>query len=493
MGSALADAAVCAEEMLHLMACQNSLSTYAHEVYPDFDEAPHHSLIIERLEAVERGDCKRLMIFMPPRHGKSVLVDQIFACWMLGRHPRMRIIQTGYSAKLALEQSRFARDIFNSDKHRRVFPHPVYHPSKAMLARMALTPERKAAEEWGTIQRGTYYATGITGTIVGKGADLFLVDDPLSGIEAAEAEGQRNKVWDGWQGSIRTRLNSPDTAIIVVQTRWHPDDLAGRLLTEMGNGGTQWDVIECPAISDDGKALWPNRWPLEALEETRRDVGSYTWDAQYQQRPTLRGGNMFQVDNIKYHKRLADGTVEDWPTDARYHRAWDLASTIKERAKTDPDYTVGAKVAVTKDDDGASHLWIKNVVAMQEEAPRRNHIIMQTADADGAEVPIHVESVAGFKDTWATLKNLLAGKRMVHKVNVSGDKVVRASVLEPLFEAGNVHLVTDQPWTPLAIQHFTEFPRGAHDDVVDAVALGFVAAAKAAGYKTKLDRGMLGF
>lgn len=448
-----------AQILIDRKQARNSFASFCRHVKRDYIDGYHLKSLCTALERVEAGEMRRLMVFMPPRHSKSMHVSELFPCWALGRNPELEIVQCGHTHGLTVDHSRHARDFFVSDEMVELFPSVHHTPHTMGLAGIAV--QRQAAHEWGTTSGGKYYAVGVQGSLTGRGADIAIIDDPVKDREEAESETIRAKVWDWYKSTLYTRL-SPTGSVIVVMTRWHPGDLAGKLLAEAAKGtGDQWHVIKMPAIDGNGNPLWPERWPLEKLQEIKQAVGSHEWAALYQQEPVLRGGNMFVMDKVRVHE-----TAGEFP-DTRYVRFWDLASTAKERAKDDPDYTAGALVGVTLDGP-VPHLWIKDIQLCQHEAPARNERILAATESDGAGVQIGVESVAGYKDTHATLRDILLGQRTVTRVTVSGDKVVRAAPLEPIFEAGHVHILRG-PWNEFATNQFREFPRGAHDDIVDAV------------------------
>jgi len=436
-----------------------------------------HRQICEALQKVFEGIIKRLMVFIHPRVGKSTLCTQLFPTWCLGRNPHLEIMQVGYAADIALEHSKLARHAFISPEYDELFPDVRYRPEKESQEFIPIV--RQAAHEWGTIQGGRYRAAGIQGGITGRGADLLVIDDPVKNREDAESETIRQKIWDEYRGTLYTRL-SPTGAIVLIMTRWNPDDLAGRLIAEMKDGGEQWEIINIPAIDDDGRAACPERWPIEKLKIIRKAVGEHEFEALYQQRPTLRGGNLFKADKIVWHD-----TLENFP-DVRYVRFWDLASTEKERAKDDPDYTVGYLMGLVKRKDGLFECWTKHVAYIQAEAPQRNELIKQIAESDGPEVKIGIESVAGYKDTYTTMRDIFRGKRSIRKVTVSKDKVVRATPIEPIIEAGNFHILTG-PWKTITETHFREFPNGAHDDIIDGAsgAYGMLAKSFPKGFDRK--------
>lgn len=447
-------------EMARRELARRELLDFARYMVPGYQVGDHHRVLAKALHAVQSGELRRLIVNMPPRHGKSMLVSQLFPCWALGKKPELEIVQSGYAEKIALEHSRKARDFFVKPEYRNIFPEVRHAPGRR--SQEAVVTERQAAHEWGTKQGGRYYAVGVGGGLTGRGADIAIIDDPVKDRASAMSETVRTGILDWYRSTLRTRL-SPEGCIILVMTRWHPDDLAGSLITEMKADGEEWEVIKFKAIDDDGAALWPERWPVETMLQTQKAVGSYEWSALYQQEPTLRQGNLFRVELIDFTE-LANAPAIRWV------RCWDLASTTKQRAKDDPDFTVGALVGVVKEGI-VPHIWVRDLVYGQWEGGQRDQMIRATAERDGAGVAICIEGVAGYKDAADAIQKALRGLRVVHRVTPVTDKVTRAATVEACIEAGNLHVVK-APWNDFFLRHFTEFPSGTHDDAVDAVSGG---------------------
>lgn len=251
-----------------LLLAREALACYAMALSPKFELAAHHRLIVDRLEAVERGDIRRLMIFMPPRQGKSLIGSQIFPAWYLGRHPDRSIIATSYGQELADDFGRQVRNLVSDPIHRAIFPES------------RLGDDATSMRRFSTTAGGSYYAVGRGGSITGRGADLLLIEDPIKDASEARSEANRRTLYEWYTSVARTRLQ-PNAAIVLICTRWHEDDLSGRLLRE--SGGKDWYVLSLPAIAERdesfrraGEALWREKFPLEALEETRREVGGAT-------------------------------------------------------------------------------------------------------------------------------------------------------------------------------------------------------------------------
>lgn len=280
------------------------------------------------LERVEAGICDRLMVFMPPRHGKSEKASKRFPAWYLGRNPRRQIIGASYNSDLATDFGREVRNIVASPEYSEVFP------------AVRLRQDSRAADRMNTDQGGAYFACGVGTATTGRGAHLGLIDDPFKDREDADSEVQREKVWKWYRSTFFTRL-MPGGAVIVIQTRWHEDDLAGRLLELQGRveDGGEWTVLDLPAIDSAGKALWPEWYDEAALERIRNTIGPREWSALYQQRPAPDEGTFFQRDWLKEWETkpqalniygTSDYAVTDGGGDFTVHRVWgvDHSGTI---------------------------------------------------------------------------------------------------------------------------------------------------------------------
>lgn len=311
--------------MLARRAARRSLIDFTTYTKPDFQVGEHHRQIADALEAVERGECDRLMIFAPPRHTKSELASRRFPSWYLGKHPDKQLIAATYSGDFALDFGRDVRSIVKSDEYKAVFPE------------MELAQDSRAANIWRTSQGGISAYVGVGGPITGRGAHIALIDDPFKNREEADSEVRRETVWRWYTSTLRTRL-MPGGAVILIMTRWHDDDLAGRLLDKQRD---EWRVVELQAISGEGsqneKALWPEWYDLDALKRIRADIGGVTsrdWTALYQQRPTADDGTYFKRDWLKHWTvkpdslhiyGTSDYAVTDGGGDYTVHRIWGVA------------------------------------------------------------------------------------------------------------------------------------------------------------------------
>lgn len=399
--------------------------------------------------------CYRIYI-MPPRHGKSDLVSRRFPVWVLLNKPSDEIILTGYSGHLATEMSFAARQCMQE-----VGPSFGVHIEEA----------RRSVVTWKTKAGGGMHAVGLGGTITGHGADYLIVDDYLKNREEAESLTMRDKVWDSFRNDLMTRL-APTHGVIIACTRWHEDDLVGRILRETDPDFPQFQVIRFPAWGDDGW-LFTERFSPEWYETQRAAMGSYGWQSQHQGDPQPRHGNLLRADKIEWE--------DEMPPGLRWVRFWDLASTEKERTKDDPDYTVGTKVAVTAKGELRS-IWVDDIVRFRAEAPERDRRIRSTAQMDGAATVIGIETVAGYKDTGTWMREVLKGRYRVKLSTPDKDKVQRAGKMEAIFEAGNVHC-RRAAWNTVFRSELLAFPSSAHDDQVDALS---------GAYELCLDRPVAG-
>lgn len=440
----------------------DEVSAPVDEDKPSFDEwlrfvtplytwdVAHLIKIREYLAEITAGDNDRLMVFCPPRHGKSAMTTVRYPIWRMEREPTLRVIVACYNQILANRFSRAARRI--------------------AISRLELDRERKAVEEWQTTAGGVFRAVGVGGGITGQGGDLIVIDDPVQSREQAESESYRERVWEWYTDDLFTRLE-PGAAIILIQTRWHEDDLAGRILAS--EDAAAWKVVNLPALAEKGDLLlrtlgdplWPERFGLEALAERRRVLGTYSFTALYQQRPQPIEGGMF--------KREWFDIINVAPAQALRVRYWD-----KSASEGEGDYSAGVKIA--KDSDG--QFYIEDVLRGQWSPLTRERLIKQTAILDGKGTTVWVEQEPGSggkESAQNTVRNLAGYKAYMDRV--TGEKAVRAMPFSAQCEARNVKLVRGA-WNAAYLDEICNFPYGAHDDQVDGSSGGF---AKLAAMSTK--------
>jgi len=410
-------------------------------------------LLSDKLVQVATGDIKRLMVLMPPRSGKSQFISQYFPPWFLGHGPDKRVILTSYEADFAASWGWKARNVFEE--------------YGSEIFGLSVRSDSSARNRWDIVNHtGGMNTAGVGGAITGKGADLLLIDDPVKNAEDANSELKRDKAWDWYQSTAYTRLE-PNAAIILIMTRWHPEDLGGLLLKEMDAGGEQWDVLKFPAIAEEndilgrnvGDPLWGDRYPIESLEAIRDTVGAYWWAAMYQQTPYSRTGGMF---------KRSDFEVVSGGGGSNNVRFWDLAATDISESKN-PDWTSGVLLSEEK-----GRFWIKNIIRVREEAAEVERIIKQTAKVDGVKTKIYMEQEGGASGKSLIsyyARNILKGYYF-EGISSTGSKPVRATPLSAAVLNGNVHMIEGE-WNTVALDEFEQFPMGAHDDIVDATSGAF--------------------
>jgi len=408
----------------------------------------------------------RLMIFAPPRHGKSQIVSRHFPAYAFGRNPDIKIIGTSYAQSLQASMMRDVQRIMGQAVYRRAFPE----------TRLAWLGERSGADS-GWLKnndifeivgrRGFLLGAGVKGQITGRGGDVLIIDDPVRDAGDAMSEAVQASTWEWFNGTLYPRQET-GAGILIIMTRWNMKDLSGRLIERMESGtGDKWEVLSFPAIAVEdeefrsaGEALHPERKPLSELLATKEQVGSYVWNAEFQQAPTLAGAGMFQ--------RRWFEVVHAAPLKARRVRAWDLAATEPKDGK-DPDWTVG--VRISKDHDGL--FYVEHVERFRESSLKVERAILSTASRDGVNVKVRLSKDPG-QAGLAQVENLtrqLAGYRVIAEPE-SGKKSVRAQPFAAQCEAGNVKIVAGA-WNIPFFDEIEAFPLGGHDDQVDAASNAF--------------------
>lgn len=474
-----------AQELLRRRQARAGLVAFTQYTYPQYRPDPVHHLIGATLDRVVAGEIRRLMIFAPPQHGKSELASVRLPPYWLGRRPDDPIIITSYGAELAEGKSRQARDIVKGDEYRALFGSLRTGEIESVQVR----PDVQAVQRWQLLppHRGRVLAVGVSGPVTGQGALLGVIDDPHKDWEEAQSLTERNRVWNWFRGTFRTRIWEGG-AIVLIMTRWHEDDLAGRLLAEQPG---LWTVLRLPALAESqderdennrrmglpigepdplgrnaGEALSPGRFGAAELQSIRREVGTLVFSAEYQGSPRVPEGNRF--------KRQMFPIVQAAPVQAERVRYWDLAAGTSNSAKR----TAGILIARTRDGE----IYIEDAVVGKWSPHPRNQIIAQTAETDrqkyGNRVRIVIEQEPGSSgvDTIDELIRLLAAYPVAGD-KATGDKDVRLEPFAAQAEAGNVHLVAGL-WNGLYIDEMCAVPNGFYRDQADATAGGYNQVAK---------------
>lgn len=457
-----------AAEVLRRRKARNSLIGFTEYTLPKYMADPFHHMVAKKLEDVCSGKTRRLMIFAPPRHGKSELSTRRFPAYYLSHHPDRNVISASYNAEFARGFGRNVRDIISSKEY------GILNPD------VRIRTDNRAAEEWQLENGGTYFAVGVSTSTTGRGAHLFLIDDPIKDRKEADSQIVRDDQWNWFREVVYTRLEE-DAAIVLTLTRWHFDDLAGRLIQQMNDGkGEPWDILSLPALpiyrklqdgtpilNDDGSVpgdplerpidtpLAPRRFSLKALKDREEVLGPRAWSALYQQQPLSEEGGMFKPNWFGY--------VDQLPERRAMVRAWDLGAT------SDGDFTVG--VLMSRDRDGV--FYIEHVIRQRGSALDTERLVLNTAKNDGRNVKISIPQDPGQagKSQAENYIRRLAGFNV--KANrPTGPKVTRAEGFAAQCEARNVKLVRGS-WNQSFIDELSTFPLGANDDQVDAAADAF--------------------
>lgn len=408
----------------------------------------HHDVIVNALERVFRGECKRLVLNMPPRYGKTELAVVNFIAWCFGQNPDCEFIHVSYAASLAGENSYNVRELITHPEYQNIFPD------------VKLRTDSKSKDHWKTTSGGVLYSAGTGGTLTGYGAGkerkefsgCIIIDDPHKADEA-RSDIMRNNVIEWFNNTLTSRTNSKETPIIVIMQRLHEQDLAGYLIE--GGNGEEWEHVNMPAINEKGEALWPHKHDIDKLREMEQ-ANPYNFSGQYMQSPSPPGGGLFKPEQMKVVEALPAENIQ-------WVRAWDLASSVKG------DWTVGAKLGRLSD----GRLVIGDIVRVRTDADKRDAAIQNTASFDGINTKISLPQDPGQagKTQILYMTRMLQGFRVVSSTE-SGDKVTRAEPFAAQVNVGNV-LMLKAHWNQALMHEMAMFPNGKNDDQIDALSRAF--------------------
>lgn len=424
-----------------LLAWAKRAVEQSHGVKP----AKHHELLLRHLSLVAEGKCDRLLVLMPPGSAKSTYASQIFPAWWFHKHPASSVIAASHTGELASHFGRIVRNL--AAEH-------------ADFLGYGLKRDNHAAHRFETTGRGVYFATGLGGAITGRRADLVLIDDPVKSHQEAESALHRDAAWNWYRAELLPRLK-PLGRVVMIMTRWHADDIGGRVLASDDG----WRVLRLPALAeaddplgrDVGAALWPQWEDRAALERKRVSLGERGWAALYQQRPMEREAALFRASRF--------GMLDVAPAEVRWVRAWDLAASEGAGA----DFTVGVKLGR----DAGGRFIVGDVMRFKGGPHDVAQTIVAVARADGAGVPVCLPQDPGQagKMQVAWLAGHLAGFRVIASPE-TGAKLIRAQPVAAQVAAGNMALLRGA-WNQAFLDELEEFPLGRRDDQVDALARGF--------------------
>jgi len=444
------------EKLKKQKAARTRFLDFVNQMWPTFIGGKHHAIMADAFERVARGECKRLIINMPPRHTKSEFASYLLPAWFLGQFPHKKVIQTSHTAELAVGFGRKVRNLVDQEGYHDVFPD------------LTLSADSKAAGRWNTSKGGDYFAIGVGGAVTGKGADLLIIDDPHSEQEAALAETNPDiydKTYEWYTSGPRQRLQ-PGGAIVVVMTRWSLRDLTAKVLKASAQrGGDEWEVIEFPAIMPSGKALWPQFWELSELKALKEELPNAKWMAQYQQQPTS------ETSAIVKREWWQEWEKEDPPPCDYILMAWDTAFEKTSRADYSALTTWG--VFYKADDAGV----------------QQANIILLNAYRERMEFPLlkklAIEQYQDWEPDSIIIEKKASGAPLIYEMRAMGipvqeftpsrgnDKITRLNSVSDLFASGIVW-APNRSWAEEVIDEVASFPAGEHDDYVDSVSLALM-------------------
>ena len=442
---------------------QSEFLEFVNHVWPSFIAGSHHKIFAEKLERVARGELKRLIVNMPPRHTKSEFASYLFPAWVMGRSPHTKIIQATHTAELAVGFGRKVKNLLDSEIYRDVFPD------------MELARDAKASGRWSTNEGGEYYAVGVGGALAGRGANLCIIDDPVSEQDALSPTALDN-IYEWYTSGPRQRLQ-PGGSIIIVMTRWSIRDLTAKVLQKQAEGGAdQWEVVEFPAIfPDTDNVLWPEFWSREELEGVRASIPVSKWNAQYLQNPTAEEGAIIK-------REWWNVWEADAPPPCDYIiQSYDTAFTKSERA----DFSAITTWGIFYPDEG--------------EEPA---IILLDAEKGRLEFPeLKDAALRLYKDydpDMVLIEQKASGTPLTHELRQMGipvsaftpgrgaDKFSRMNACAPVFESGMVWC-PETRWSEEVVEECASFPNGEHDDLADSMTQAILRFRQGGFIRTRAD------
>jgi len=425
---------------------KNDFLSFVKCMWPDFIEGSHHRIVAEKFNKLSTGELKRLIINMPPRHTKSEFASFLLPAWMVGRNPKLKIIQATHTGELAIKFGRKAKHLIDSEEYHKIFD-------------TRLQEDSKAAGRWETAQGGEYFAAGVGGAITGRGADLLIIDDPHSEQDAM-SESSLESAYEWYTSGPRQRLQ-PGASIVLVMTRWSTKDLTSMLLKAQKEvKGDQWDVIEFPAIMEHEsgtKPVWPEYWSLEELDKVKATLPVKKWNAQFMQQPTSEEGALIKREWWRTY------TDEYIPPLQHVIQSYDTAFLKKESADFSAITTWGL---FYPDQDSPLNLILLDAVKGRYEFPELRRRALQQYKYWQPETVIIEAKASGLPLTYELRQMDIP---VINFTPSKGnDKHVRVNSVAPLFESGMIW-APEQKFAEEVIEECAAFPYGDHDDLVDSM------------------------
>ena len=441
------------EAKTQLTKRQNTFLDFVNHVYPGYKVGAHHAKLAKIFEDIANGVKKRVIVNIAPRHGKSELISYLAPAWFLGKYPHKKVIMASHTADLAVNFGRRVRNLVGSDSYKDIFPD------------VNLQADSKSASRWGTNYNGEYFAIGVGGALAGRGADLFIIDDPHSEQDAKLGKSEVFlPAWEWFQSGPIQRL-MPGGAIIVVMTRWSKLDLTGQILNQMvkNDDVDDWEIVEFPAIIEDSdgndQSLWPEFWPLEELQSKKAALDIRYWNAQYMQNPTSEEGALIKREWWKIWEE------EDPPECEFIIMTLDAAQEKNNRA----DYNALTTWGVFYNEEVNNYnIILLNAVKQRLEFPELKELCLEQYkewEPDSFIVEKKSNGAAlyqEFRRMGIPVGEFTPGKGQ--------DKVSRVNAVSDLFRSGIVW-APDRRWAKEVMEECNDFPSGANDDLVDSTTL----------------------
>jgi predicted phage terminase large subunit-like protein len=431
---------------------RESFLDFVKHVYPGYKVGPHHLKLAQIFEDIANGKKKRVIVNIAPRHGKSELISYLAPAWFLGKYPQKKIIMSSHTADLAVNFGRRVRNLVGSESYRDIFP------------QIELQADSKSASRWGTNFNGEYFAIGVGGALAGRGADLFIIDDPHSEQEAKTGKPEVFlPAWEWFQSGPLQRL-MPGGAIVVVMTRWSKLDLTGQIVSQMNKeeGVDRWEVVEFPAIKDDGEALWPEFWPVEELLAKKAGLDVRYWNAQYMQNPVSEEGALIKREWWKVWDK------EDPPVCDFTIMSLDAAQEANNRS----DYNALTTWGVFFNEETSNFaIILLNSIKKRLEYPELKKLVLAEykewqPDAFMVEKKSNGSALyQEFRRMGIPVGEFTPGKGQ--------DKIARVNAVSDLFASGIVW-APDRRWAKDVIEECNDFPSGTNDDLVDSTTLALL-------------------
>jgi predicted phage terminase large subunit-like protein len=420
---------------------KNDFLSFVKCVWPEFVEGSHHRHIADKFNKLATGEINRLIINMPPRHTKSEFASYLLPAWMVGREPKLKIIQATHTAELAIRFGRKAKNLIDSENYSKIF-------------KTKLQEDSKAAGRWETSDGGEYYAAGVGGAITGRGADLLIIDDPHSEQDAL-SKVSLERAYEWYTSGPRQRLQ-PGGKIILVMTRWSLKDLTGVLIANQKEAKSdQWHVVEFPAIMDQ-EPVWPEYWKMDELEKVKAALPIAKWNAQWMQQPTSEEGAILKREWWRTYD------AEDIPNLHHVIQSYDTAFLKKETADYSAITTWG--IWYPSEDEGAN-LILLDAIKGRYEFPELRRMALEQYKYWQPETVIVEAKASGLPLTYELRKMDIPVTNFTP--SKGNDKHARVNAVAPLFESGMIW-APNQKFAEEVIEECAAFPYGDHDDLVDS-------------------------